>query len=221
MTTRGRLSTRRPPLACEPDIPEVYMAAVRDALRWAWQEVCAASPDLVQLGTEEDITEAIERALNTLENGERRAPGLRLFDAVGRGQKTKSADGRIGKQPDLTLRPPPMATVGCLSDWGVFVECKLVDRHKRSRDQYCKHGVARFCAGEYAARMRSGMMLAYIRPGGPRSPGPALEPLLRSGYSTVAQEAVTAGDIHRSIHDRTTLPVPCVAIELTHLWLAA
>jgi hypothetical protein len=59
-------------------------------------------------------------------------------------------------------------------------------------------------------------MVAYVRDG--RTPHATLLPLLK-GSPVYAHEA----DEHllTSHHDRTTLPHPCVAIELTHLWLDA
>ena len=116
-------------------------------------------------GSEEKITEKLQRVLNEPSNGRHRAaPGMRSFETVNRGAKVSAIDGRIELMPDLVFRPPVLHGVRNRSDWGFFVECKIVDGPK-SIGLYCTEGVARFVNGEYCAWMPSGALLAYVRDG--------------------------------------------------------
>src|SRR5258706_2330280 len=178
MPERRRFGRPVEPQPNEPDIPQIYRGAIEDALRWAWTHACATYPEIVESGDEEHITNCLQTALNELGHDNRRlAPGLDLFDTVERGAKAVANDERIGKAPDLTFRPPRVNGVRNLGAWGLFVECKIIDAAAHhSPKVYCDDGVARFVAGEYAARMPSGMMLAYVRDN--RLPHPTLSPIL-------------------------------------------
>jgi hypothetical protein len=213
-----RTSLAEPPtrLAAEPDLSQAHKNAVEFALRWAWDQLLTAKADVLRDGEEEQITDALEFQLGRCEQGQRVAPGLADFDHPVRGAKQETADGRIEKEPDFTFRPPvrayPKATN--TKHWACFVECKLVeDGHKsRTAENYCAKGVQRFADGEYAARMPSGMMLAYVR--GKQKPAAALEKILPT-LATTDQE-----DVCHSMHARGALQhAVCVDITLTHLWL--
>lgn len=214
---RRPLSVRSPQIVSEPDLSDVHKRAIERALRWAWAEVGSRWPEIVNSGSEEQITAKMHRALNEQTTRSRRAaPGLHSFETVGRGAKVESADGRIELMPDLVFRPPLPRGVRNRSDWGYFVECKIVDG-TASVGLYCKHGVARFCDGEYAAAMPSGAMLAYVRDGS--RPFETLGPRFATTYST-RSHAARGGDVSDSTHRRGALPVPCCDIALTHLWFA-
>lgn len=159
----------------------------------------------------------MHRVLNEQTPTNRRvAPGLHSFETVNRGAKVEAADGRrIELMPDLVFRPPIPPGVRNRSNWGYFVECKIVDGTK-SVGLYCTEGVARFVSGEYAAWMPCGGMLAYVRDGS--RPFVALEARLTTGFSTRSHARRTA-DASQSVHARDALPVPCVDITLVHLWL--
>lgn len=214
--TRQLLSRGKPVLASEPDLPAVYKRAIERALRWAWSEVCRLHPEIVRNGREEEITERIEWMLNLQIHGERAAPGLRLFDAVARGAKQRTSDNRIEKAPDLVLRPPVHRAVRNRSHWGMFVECKIIDGGA-SVTRYCRDGVQRFTSGEYCARMKSGMLLAYARDS--QRPYAALAEPLREYGTTRHDGRRGAEDVSESMHTRNALPQPCVDIALIHLWL--
>lgn len=218
MTDRRRrpLSVRVPRIVAEPDVSDAHKHAIERALRWAWSEVGRRWPETAKDGTEEQITAKIHRVLNEQTTNHRRAaPGLHSFETVNRGSKVESVDGRIELMPDLVFRPPLPAGVRNRSDWGYFVECKIVDGPP-SVGLYCKQGVARFVQGEYAAWMPSAAMLAYVRDGS--CPFPTLEPRLATAHATRSHAARTI-DVSDSVHERATLPIPCVDIALVHLWL--
>lgn len=219
MANHPRLALRRPTMSAEPDISNAYKAVVESALRWAWAQVCSRWPDVIADGREEEITERMQSVLNEHGADDRRlAPGLNSFETVIRGAKVVAADGRIEKAPDLVLRPPPSPGVRNRNDWGAFVECKIIaPPNHHSAEAYCITGVARFVCGEYAARMPSAVMLAYVRDG--RRPHETLDPLLAAAaYKTKSHDPLAA-DTTRSHHTRRALSQPCIDIRLTHLWL--
>lgn len=169
-------------------------------------------------GSEEEITEEIQRALNELgPTATRLAPGMDAFETVDRGAKTRSADGRIEKAPDLVIRPiVAVPGVRSRTDWGWFVECKIIAATRFTPQLYCNHGVARFIRGEYAPRMPSALLIAYARDG--RQPHATLQPLMQP-LQLRRHAAGPTPDTSVSVHDRSGLPAPCVDITLTHLWL--
>ena len=204
--------------ASEPDLAPEFKRAIASAVRWGWSELQRRCPDIIASGREEEITERLHSVLNELDEEDRRcAPGLDLFETVDRGAKVTTSDGRIEKAPDLVFRPSYRRGVRNLSDWGLFVECKIVNATVRhhSPSFYCENGVARFVKGEYAYRMPSGMMLAFVRDRS--APYVTLQELLKAGYATLRHTAGEAPDECRSVHDRSARS--CVAVELLHLWL--
>ena len=171
-------------------------------------------------GSEEAITAAIETQLGRMEHGRRVAPGLKDFNHPVRGAKQCTSDGRIEKQPDLTFRPPSsryqqVTNTAC---WGCFVECKLIEDGHGSRTvkSYSDEGIRRFATGEYAARMPSGMMLAFVRGNG--QPNDSLKPLLPLHGATMIPPGKTL-DTCSTFHPRRALASPCVDVALMHLWL--
>jgi len=167
---------------------------------------------------EESITVQLERLLNDHVGGTRRAYWINDFESVARGAKVVTSDGRIEKAPDLHFRPPVYGTVESRSDWGWFVECKIVDKG-HYLEAYCTDGVRRFSIGEYGARMPSSGMVGYVRDG--QRPFVSLDPKLAGRFATVSHTHGTADNLSVSLHRRSELTPPCVNIELTHIWLLA
>lgn len=214
---RRRLSLRPPVPLSEPDISAVHKAVIERALRWAWSEICVRWPQVVRSGREEAISDRLAEILNEqhARDHRRRAPGLSSFETVVRGGKVRNRLGRIEKAPDLVFRPPTRG-VRIRDDWGFFVECKIINGNQ-SIGRYCSQGVARFCLGEYAYRMPSGGMLAFVRDSS--RPFVSLQAHLTAKYRTQSHTARTTLDMSDSIHTRRGLPKPCVDITLVHLWL--
>ncbi len=220
MARRLSLAAQPFPIAAEPDLSVVHKRAVEGALRWAWQQLVIANDAVLYDGSEEAITAAIEAQLGRREHGRRIAPGIKDFDHPVRGAKQQTSDGRIEKQPDLTFRPPASQylRVANTTFWGCFVECKIIEDGHRSRTvaSYSDDGIRRFAVGEYAARMRSAMMLAFVR--GNRLPRESLEPLLPLHTATAVAPGRTS-DTCSTLHLRNALLSPCADVELMHLWL--
>lgn len=215
--SRRRLSVRAPLSFSEPDISPVYKAVIERALRWAWQQVCVHAPEVLRTGTEEQISDKLAEVLNEhhATNHRRLAPGLASFETVVRGGKSRNHLGKIEKAPDLVFRPPARG-VRIRDDWGLFVECKIVDGNS-SLAKYCSHGLAKFCEGEYAYRMPSAGMLGYVRDS--TRPYNSLRARLTATYRTKSHFPGMTDDICSSQHARNSLSRPCVDIGITHLWL--
>ncbi len=219
-----RISLAEPQVlpSAEPDVSPVHKRAVEGALRWAWQQLVAANDPVLNQGSEEDITEAIEVQLGRRENRRRVAPGLKDFEHVVRGAKQRAANAGNEKQPDLTFRPPASRYIHITNTayWGYFVECKIIEDGHTTRTvaSYSNDGVRRFATGVYAARMPCGMMLAYVR--GAKEPVISLTPHLPlHGASTITPG--NTQDICATLHPRGGLAVACVDVNLCHLWLHA
>lgn len=220
MARRPSLADPPAQLAMEPDISPVHKQAIEGALRWAWQQLIAANDAVLNSGSEEAITAALETQLGRMEYGRRVAPGLKDFDHPVRGAKQRTSDGRIEKQPDLTFRPPisHYQRLTNTAGWGCFVECKLIEDGHDSRTvrSYSDEGIRRFAIGEYAARMPSAMMVAFVR--GNKQPAESLEPLLPlHGATTIARGK--SADTCSTQHPRLALVPSCVDVDLMHLWL--
>ena len=214
---RRRLSVRAPRTLHEPDLSESHKRAVERALRWAWSEVCRRWPRIVKAGSEEQITAKMQFVLNLHSADHRRcAPGLSCFETVNRGAKVQASDGRLEKMPDLVFRPPVPRGVRNRSEWGFFVECKIIGGTKTVA-LYCTEGVARFVSGEYSARMPSAGMVAYVRDGS--RPFASLDSRMSAAFETQRHAGRTAVDASDSVHGRSRLATPCVDISLVHLWL--
>lgn len=220
MAKRPSLADPPAPLAAEPDLSHAHKRAIEGALRWAWQQLVAANDTVLNDGSEEAITAALETQLGRMEHGRRVAPGLKDFDHPVRGAKQRTSDGRIEKQPDLTFRPPTSRyqRVTNSACWGCFVECKLIEDGHDSRTvrSYSDEGIRRFAIGEYAARMPSAMMVAFVR--GNKRPAESLEPLLPLHRATTIVRGKSA-DTCSTQHPREALVPPCVDVDLMHLWL--
>lgn len=202
----------------EPDLAPELKEAVLAAVRWAWEVLGTEGPTIDRDEEEEIVSTRMELLLNAYNDDLRRARWLQDFETVVRGPSHITADGRVTKKPDLIFRPLHPSRVTNKSYWGWVVECKIIDRPRgRKVSAYRDHGVQRFASGEYAARMPSGAMVAYVRDGS--EPFPTLLQALTGKVGTTQVRRGDSADRCESQHDRSGLANPCVAITLTHLWL--
>jgi hypothetical protein len=143
-----------------------------------------------------------------------------------------SFDGsRLETRPDLSI-----FLTGKHPSFPIVVECKLIDHGAgKGVDLYCKNGIARFVAGQYAWANREAIMMAYVRDGA--SIDLHLTPFLTSAagsppdpWQTQRMPALSSASrtpVAASAHERTFLyPVASGAcapgnIALWHLWLEA
>lgn len=217
MARKKAPSFTTPPLVPfhEPDLSAPLKAAVVEAIRQAWLMLRKKKLVLLKSGEEEAITHELWRILNAFhpKTGERLIAVLSMFEMVHREAAVTSNDGGYRKMPDLLFRPDSRHGVLNGSDWGFWVEAKIINNASHPVNLYVKQGVDRFESGQYAARMPSGALVAYVRDGS------AVKPALAAhGIAIVSDKTA---DFGRSQHDRSTAVPPMVAIELAHLWLDA
>lgn len=147
--------------------------------------------------------------------------------------ETVNFDGtKKSKRPDLIARLPlaHRDRVQPTQD-GIFIECKCVDDGSTRLTDYCKHGITRFTAGDYAWAMAEALMVGYnnVHP----KPSEALAGPFRS-QAKVVHPVGTLHDCPSNPHQppvaisrhKRTFPVGAGGqlaspIQLRHLWLAA
>lgn len=138
------------------------LLTIEAGLQEAWRNVSVcASDDEVRITVK--LVEAIVVVLRS-----RTVAGFDFdtFETPVRGGEVCDYERKqLEKRPDLVFRKVGLAPgVGEKTLWGLFVECKIVDR-SHSVANYCRHGVLRFVTGKYAWAVSSAMMLGYCRPG--------------------------------------------------------
>lgn len=151
-----------------PPFERRHLRAIELALRKAWDELREdyALAEKLSSSDEVEISHLLRERLNQIR--ERETEGVPGYDCdtfypSPLGGEVQTPQGKISK-PDIAFglcgRPRPGVSSG-LHDC-IFVECKLIDQTKSAR-LYCKKGLQRFVTDAYAAWMREGMMLAYVR----------------------------------------------------------
>lgn len=200
----------------EPDLAPELKAAIIEALRQAWKRLRARNLAVIRSGEEEAITHALERILNEHDpaTGRRAISELDLFEWVGREASVTSAGGGYKKAPDLVFRPTAAVGVRFKSDWGFWVEAKIVDGQTHPLRLYESQGVERFATGQYAPRMPCGAIAAYVRDGS--RPAKSF-----NGNRKLKFVPGAVPDSGTSRHDRSRQTPALVQIVLTHLWLDA
>jgi hypothetical protein len=89
-----------------------------------------------------------------------------IFASVHREPKVRNFNGsNPDKMPDLLVEFIDRPAGVMNSQYGLFIECKPVDRKHPTGSAYCDEGLIRFVRGDYAWAMQSAMMLGYAREG--------------------------------------------------------
>ncbi|MCU7805762.1 MAG: hypothetical protein KZQ92_16805 [Candidatus Thiodiazotropha sp. (ex Lucinoma borealis)] len=224
--------------ASYPAFDRRHLRTIELAIRAAWSDLHKDSVKARRLSIddEEHISHMLRESLNAIRESEtRKVPGYNydLFQIPYLGAEIITSEGKIRK-PDIVFslagRPRPGVSNG-IHD-GIFVECKILGQKSSTNlSNYCKKGLHRFVEGSYAAWMREGMMLAYVRTTqelsddlAKQTSKPAMRDLLESNgkLSKCTLTRITPS-VYISHHrrDNVTLgqagnPGP---IEVRHLWL--
>jgi len=192
------------------------------------------STDLSSL-EEDGVTRILRGVLNNnlLRSGAVAGFDRQTFARVDRQHRCISFDGtHLEKEPDMrfTLRDDTRRDTLDTED-GILVECKPVDRTHGPGTHYCKKGILRFVAGEYAWALREALMIGYIR--GNRSIAETLLPAMRRKFqkstlstidepSPVVDEEGSCEVLHSSRHRRDFEwqddKGPATAITIFHSW---
>jgi hypothetical protein len=157
-----------------------------------------------------------------------------IFASVRREPKVRNFNGdNPDKMPDLLVEFIDRPAGAMNSQYGLFIECKPVDRKHPAGSTYCDEGLIRFVRGDYAWAMQSAMMVGYAKEG--YSLNPELSEALASERKVpipVSSEptgcprtraSAFAEQVTVSKHQRTFNYVesnlPAGIIVIRHLWL--
>lgn len=89
-----------------------------------------------------------------------------VFASVHREPKVRNFNRlKPDKMPDLLVEFIDRPAGVMNSQYGLFIECKPVDRKHPAGSAYCDEGLIRFVRGDYAWAMQSAMMVGYAREG--------------------------------------------------------
>jgi hypothetical protein len=153
-----------------PPFEKRLLRVIEKAIRRAWARLLEDPGKSATLlsGGEVDISDLLREALNDLR--EVRKGGVQgfsynVFEHPHLGAEMPRRAKGVRK-PDLIFmlsgRPRP-GIVNRMGD-AIYVECKIVETGTgKTVGAYCDSGLIRFVNGDYAAWMREGMMLGYIR----------------------------------------------------------
>lgn len=242
----ARSSEDNAPRIPYPDFSELLKEAIEDALREAWKNLpmeAAAQGISLDDADETPINRLLRDELEKLRTDPKRPiPQFNdeVFSYITESEGLPDCTGKpfdenTGK-PDFMIRPvrPPAGVVRPVT-YGMYVECKIIERGHDSRTvaSYCREGILRFVKGEYACVMSSALMVAYLRRSRASLPDRLAKYLEESTsedfeVETYPQLNPLRSDknpphAYHSKHRRSTALVghlkrPIGPIEITHLW---
>ena len=240
---KGRSPEDDAPSIPYEDISDLFKEAIENAMREAWRRLPAeARRQAIDLRTagETSITRLLRDELEKLRRDDARpVPDFNddAFVFIPESEGVPDWSGRpldnTTNKPDLVVRPiKPPAGVVRTSTYGMFIECKILDRSREHHGigDYCTSGLLKFVQGIYAAVMPSGMMVAYVR--NRKSVPSCLTPHLRGNATRYEVKVLPEArwndprtpPVYVSRHGRTTVVVGATRrvpgdIDIAHLWL--
>jgi len=129
---------------------------VTEVLSEAWNEIIGLNKINMLKMDEPEITSLLEIQLNKI-IGLNPIWGM-LVSSVVRGREMVSFDAsHLEKKPDLSI-----IFHGRSANFPLIIECKIIEVSK-TVNLYCRDGLSRFIAGEYAWYAKEAMMLAYVK----------------------------------------------------------
>lgn len=149
--------TRGISLPLEP-LAAAHLGFIAGTLQRVLAQIAAAHPQTVATGEEVEITSLMEIRLN--KHRAEDPAWSQIVVHVVRGAEAMNFDGAsLEKQPDLSIY---------LTDhdpqFPLVVECKIIDKPSgKGVDTYCRQGLSRFVAGEYAWAKSEALMMGYVR----------------------------------------------------------
>jgi len=150
-----------------PKWGEGELKAILEACTKGWFVAGLNYPDVINSGTEEEVTEKLRSEMDNIMRNES-VPSFNKskYESIVRGAKVERFDGTgIDKAPDLTIRKQEIHP-GLVDTHfeALFIECKLIEK-KKTPLLYIENGVNRFVVGDYAWSMSQALMLAFVRNG--------------------------------------------------------
>lgn len=137
-----------------------HISVILSTVLQAWQELLNEGSNVLQTGSETEVSALLGPRLNQLRDSD--SKWANLVSAVSFGSEAINYDGsRIQTKPDLHF-----ILTRRNANFPLIVECKLID-YPRKKDVhlYCTKGIVRFVAGDYAWTNREAIMIAYVRDG--------------------------------------------------------
>lgn len=186
--------------------------------------------------TEDQITHELHEAVvnRIFDSGSVAGFNKQVFAPAIREPKIRNYNfSSLDKMPDLFIQFVNRPTGIMTTQYGLFIECKPVDKSHPIPKDYCDRGIIRFIGGDYAWAMTSALMVAYARRDYTILPHlvdaladrtttiPTLSPPqpCSASLSGPANEVV-----HISLHNRTFQYLEngkdAGAITIRHLWLS-
>lgn len=210
-----------------PPVSPLLLRAAEDAIAEAWRRFLALPVDLPSLfkAHEDDITAPLINELARMCREGFGAFRQDSFAAVVKSEELQDFSGKeVQKRPDIILRLVPNPTQ-VLEEryYAVFVEAKVLNRSAKKRiKRYCSQGIARFCTGRYAWKMREGMLVAYVLDGSTLRA--VLHPEIATPMVPRAWPTPARAEIATTHHDRAwSYQAPNHgtpgSIALSHVWL--
>lgn len=137
------------------------------------------------------------------------------------------------KMPDIFVDFVDRPSGVMNSQYGLFIECKPVDRKHPAGSAYCDKGLVRFVRGDYAWTMQSAMMVGYAKEGYSlvtklsealaserREPIPiSLDPEACSRTKPTAVSDQVVISKHQRTFNYIENGLPAAEITIRHLWL--
>lgn len=209
---RGRYSSYAPAAEVpHPKLqPEIFIILHQVLIR-AFEILHGDGQPLATMN-EDPITSHLARVIENRirQKGEVSGFSAPLFERVTRQHECDNFDGSLQRErPDLFfgIRPDDTYRHRIQSDqWGVFAECKPVDKaHFAGRD-YCSDGLIRFVRGDNAWAMQDALMVGYARDG--RTIGSELRSAISArpdlhtlhNVSPLVTDGCDAGEFHEALH---------------------
>lgn len=178
MNLPGGLRLVAPPVEAlpYPSVPRVHLRAIEDALIASWQRFLG-NPTLdlsaLAMAHEDAITAPLVEEMERMRCDGGGALRCEIFAAVMKSDELFDyAGSSLWKKPDIIVRfqSPPREVLEPRY-YAVFIETKIVDGGSgKPAKLYCTQGVQRFISGDYAWKMREGMLCAYVLDGSRLSP---------------------------------------------------
>ncbi len=211
---------------------------VETAIRAAWNLMLTQGRVgfNLQAATEDTVTHELYERLYDEVFDKGKVPGFdrEVFASLHREPKVRNFNGsNLDKMPDLLVDFIDRPAGAMNSQYGLFIECKPVDKKHPVGSAYCDEGLIRFVRGDYAWAMQSAMMVGYARRG--YSVVPKLSEALASSRKEpiptsaglescpLTKATTCAEQVAISKHERTFKYIgnglPAGIIVIRHLWL--
>jgi hypothetical protein len=219
-----------------PSIHISVFLIVEDAVRVAWDILQRQPPTGFDMNTasEVQLNHHLQETLADMVWSKGLVPGfdMSLVSSISSGAEFRNYNKtKLQKKPDIFVRLTAMPVGARPSQYGIFIECKPVDKAHPLLSHYCDIGVERFVCGDYAWSMQEAMMVGYA------TDSRKVESILKTAFATrrktirsvgkpqncdksaVNNETPTVTSRHRRTFKYVETATQAPDISLRHIWL--